>query len=146
MKSITRTLIVLVIAITGLASCSHVDPEGLWDKMKWNAPKSLVKENGIYIVPAEGGEYTFECTNYSGVWLSHIEDNGEIVYPVYPVYPANEHEDFLSFKGDRFGVNCDRGHVIVNFEALEQGMDTRDITVGVTAGDIFDSFKFTQQR
>ena len=78
MKSITRTLIVLVIAITGLASCSKDEPDGLWPKMKWNAPQNLVEENGIYIVPAEGGEYTFECTNYSGVWLSLIEDNGEI--------------------------------------------------------------------
>lgn len=140
MKSITRTLIVLVIAITGLASCSKDEPDGLWPRMKWNAPQNLVEENGIYIVPAEGGEYTFECTNYSGVWLSLIEDNGEIVYP------AADHEDFHSYMGKGFGVNCDHNHVKVSFAPLDASTESRSLTVDVTAGDIFYAFRFTQRR
>ena len=135
MKLMTRTLVIMmVVAIAGLASCTKDAPEGEWSKMKWKAPNGLVKENSTYIIPAEGGEYTFECTNYSRVWLSAIHDRGEIVYPVYPQL---DDDDF---------VNCDRNHVIINFEPLEQDIDSRVLSVGVTAGDIFDSLSFMQRR
>lgn len=103
-------------------------------------PAKSSQENGIYIVPAEGGEYTFECTNYSGVWLSLIEDNGEIVYP------AADHEDFHSYMGKGFGVNCDHNHVKVSFAPLDASTESRSLTVDVTAGDIFYAFRFTQRR
>ncbi len=144
MKLMTRTLVIMmVVAIAGLASCTKDAPEGEWSKMKWKAPNGLVKENSTYIIPAEGGEYTFECTNYSRVWLSAIHDRGKIVYPVYPQL---DDDDFLTFTGEWFGVNCDRNHVIISFEPLEQDIDSRDLSVGVTAGDIFDSLSFTQRR
>ena len=81
MKQITSVLLLLaVLAATSLVS-SCDEPDGRWDKMKWIDHSGLNQENGTYLVPADGGEYTFECKNYKAPWLSSIGVNGEYVYP-----------------------------------------------------------------
>ena len=81
MKKATIVLIIFLATVAGLVSCGGDEPDGKWDKMKWKDLSGLSKENGVYIVPADGGTYAFECTNYNSPWLSGILDNGEYVYP-----------------------------------------------------------------
>ena len=137
MKKATILLINFLATLASLASCSSNEPDGKWDKMKWKDLSGLAKENGAYIVPADGGAYAFECTNYSSPWLSSILDNGEYVYPS---------PDFHSFTSDWFSVLCDHATVTVNIQPLDGSTASRSLSVGVTAGDIFDSFDFVQRR
>lgn len=139
MKKVNLFILILLAAVAVLVSCGD-EPDGKWDKMKWNAPSGLAKENGIYIVPAEGGTYTFECKNYSAPWLSGILDNGEYVYP----HPGQE--DVHSFTGDWFGVHCDHANVTITIQPLDGSTSSRSLNVGVTAGDIFDSINFLQRQ
>ena len=140
MKKATILLIIFLATLASLASCSSNEPDGKWDKMKWKDLSGLSKENGVYIVPADGGTYAFECTNYSSPWLSGILDNGEYVYP------SLGHEDFHSFTGDWFNVVCDHATVTITIQPLDGTTASRSLSVGVTAGDIFDSIDFVQRR
>ena len=106
MKKATILLIILLATVAGLVYCGD-EPDGNWDKMKWKNLSGLTKENGAYIVPADGGTFAFECTNYSSPWLSGILENGEYVDPV------GEQDDFHSFTGDWFNVLCDHATVTV---------------------------------
>jgi hypothetical protein len=140
MKKATILLIIFLATLASLASCSSNEPDGKWDKMKWKDLSGLSKENGVYIVPADGGTYAFECTNYSSPWLSGILDNGEYVYP----HPGQE--DVHSFTGDWFGVQCDHANVTITIQPLDGSTSSRSLNVGVTAGDIFDTFNFLQRQ
>ena len=140
MKQITGIIIFLLIVATGLFSCGD-EPDGKWDKMKWKNLSGLAKENGTYIVPADGGTFAFECKNYSAPWLSGIMANGKPVY-----YPGGEQDDFHSFAGEWFSVLCDHSTVTVTIQPLDETTTSRSLNVGVTAGDIFDSIDFLQRR
>ena len=140
MKKTTILLIILLATVASLVSCGVDEPDGKWDKMKWKDLSGLSKEKGVYIVPADGGTYAFECTNYSGPWLSGILDNGEYVYP------SPGHEDFHSFTGNWFSVLCDHATVTITIQPLDGSTASRSLSVGVTAGDIFDSIDFIQRR
>ena len=139
MKHFTRILIFLFVALLGVSSCGD-EPDGKWDKMKWKDLSGLTKENGIYIVPADGGTYAFECKNYSSPWLSGIFDNDVNVYPNASQYDPH------AFTGDWFSVLCDHATVTVTIQPLDESTDSRSLHVGVTAGDIFDSIDFVQRR
>ncbi len=141
MKQITSVLLLLaVLAATSLVS-SCDEPDGRWDKMKWIDHSGLNQENGTYLVPADGGEYTFECKNYKAPWLSSIGVNGEYVYP-----NLASMDEFHSFTGEWFSVKCDGADVVISIDPLDESTATRNLSLTVTAGDIFDSFSFTQQR
>lgn len=55
MKKVAILLIIFLATLASLASCSSNEPDGKWDKMKWKDLSGLSKENGVYIVPADGG-------------------------------------------------------------------------------------------
>ena len=140
MKKAALLLIILLATVACLVSCGDDEPIGLWDKMKWKDLSGLTKENGIYIVPADGGTYAFECKNYSSPWLSGIVDNDVNVYPNASQYDPH------AFTGDWFSVLCDHATVTVTIQPLDESTDSRSLHVGVTAGDIFDSIDFVQRR
>ena len=134
MKQILRTFALLLVLLAVVASCSKEEPDGKWDKMKWNDLSGLTKVDGVYIVPAQGGTYTFECKNYTP-WIDHCD---------YGYYDMAVHTSTHVY-GEWFEVTIDGKKVIVTFQPLEDEAETRQLTVTVTAGDIFDTFRFEQR-
>jgi len=130
----TSVMIALTLAITILASCSLDEPDGKWSKMKWKDHSGLTKQDGTYFVPASGGTYTFECLNYSSPWIASIGED------------YLHSDDFHSYTGSWFAVECKKQNVTITVQPLDEGVESRNFTVTVTAGDIFDTFRFTQQR
>jgi hypothetical protein len=132
MKKIFGTIVLLLAVMASVASCGD-EPDGKWEKMKWNDLSGLTKEDGIYIVPATGGTYTFECKNYNP-WIDHCSSgyNDVVVSSYTHVY------------NEWFDVLCNNKNVIVTIAPLTS-TSARQLTVELTAGDIFDSFKFEQR-
>ena len=134
MKQILRTIVLLLVVMAVAASCSIDEPDGLWEKMKWNDLSGLTKEDGVYIVPATGGIYTFECKNYQP-WIDHCDSGSDDVVV----------SSFTHVYNEWFDVSVDGKNVIVTFQPLKDLTETRQLTVSVTAGDIFDYFRFQQR-
>jgi hypothetical protein len=119
-----------------ITSCNGDD--GDWDDMKWKIETpSVRKTNGIIEVSENGGTYIFVCRNYSSFWFSNVSEDGIEVLPPYmdADYPIVFSENF------RAEIHGNRMTVIFNANKTSQ---TRQFTIGVTAGDIFDTFKFKQ--
>ncbi len=137
MKKIFFTF--FICTLFSLLSCESSTPDGLWDPMRWKTSVQINKDRNKckYInVPAEGGTYVFHCKNYSDFWISDIGVNGRDVF--------NHMDDFKTCKGDWGSVECKSNilTVIISPKYIEKS-DT--IIVGVTAGDIFDSFLFKRE-
>lgn len=65
----------LSLLIFGLALlCSCVEPDGLWDPMKWKANVPGMKKDHVIVVPSAGGTYTLKCKNYSSFWIFVVND------------------------------------------------------------------------
>lgn len=137
MKQLSKICIFLIIMLIGAASCGD-EPDGKWDKMKWNNVDNLTKVNNIYMIPKEGGAFTFECKNYTP-WLSDVIINSERQDII-------TQENWKGYKKDWFEVKIVDKKVIYSFDALEEPMTGRTVEVVVTAGDIFDTFVFQQQK
>ena len=135
MKQVLRTIVMLFMVLAVAVSCSIEEPDGLWEKMKWNNLSGLTKKVGIYIVHAKGGTYIFECKNYTP-WIDHC-DSGS-----YDVVVSS----FKHVYNEWFDVTIDGKKVIVTFQPLEDLTETRQLTVYVTAGDNFDLFRFRQRQ
>ena len=133
MKKVLRTALLLLVVLVGVSSCGKDEPDGKWENMKWEDLSGLTKENGVYIVPATGGAYTFKCKNYKP-WIDHCE---------YGLYEMTVYTPMLVYN-DWFEVKCDGNDVIVTFQPLEEA-DVRHLNVVLTAGDIFDYFYFEQR-
>lgn len=137
MNHLFKISILLIVAFLSFSSCGD-EPDGKWDKMKWNNVDNLAKVNNIYVIPEEGGTFTFECKNYKP-WLSDVIIN-------------TEHQDIYSsgsrkeYKSDWFEVNITDRKVMFTFDEIEEPMTGRTVEVVVTAGDIFDTFVFQQQK
>ena len=137
MKLLSKISILLIAVLLGFSSCGD-EPDGKWDKMKWDNVDNLAKVNGIYVIPAEGGTFTFECKNYTP-WLSSVIIN-------------TEYQDIISqgnrkeYKNDWFEVKIVDKQVIFTFDDIEESSAGRTVEVEVTAGDIFDTFLFKQER
>jgi len=128
MKQLSKLLILLIVALLGVASCGSDEPEGKWDKMKWTNVNDLKNVQGVYILPEEGGSFTFLCRNYDRPWFSM----------------AVGHE--TDFSGEWYSAKFEGNKMIVTVEALPQNVEMRDFSLQVTAGDIFDTFLFRQQK
>lgn len=134
------TILAAVFATIQLSSCSSSDsdPDGLWSPMNWESESTYPKENGTYIVNAEGGVFTFECRNYSQPWIEGANiDGGNF-------YTNRSEDDFHHLTTYGFKVSMEGNQLIVNFEPNRSGA-ARHIVLTVTAGDIFYTFKFTQE-
>ena len=140
MKLLSRISILLIIVLLGLSSCGD-EPDGKWDKMKWNDLSNLKQVDGNYIVPACGGTYTFECKNYMAPWINTVMESGVTDYSLIEI-----NHDFHRFTGNWFDVQCINADLVVTIDPLEGDSNERSLTVVVTAGDIFDTFVFQQQK
>ena len=133
------TILAAVFATIHLSSCSDSDPDGKWDPMQWVKESTYPEEeDGTYIVNAEGGVFTFECRNYSQLWIENANIDGG------NYYPNREEDDYHNLTTYGFKANVKGNRLIVTFEPNRSGA-ARHIILTVTAGDIFYTFKFTQQ-
>ena len=139
MNHLIKFSVLLMVVLLGWSSCGD-EPDGKWEKMKWKNVDNLAKVNDIYVIPEEGGTFTFECKNYRP-WLSHVVINSE------PQDVGLEWQDhWIEFSNDWFGVEIVDKKVIFSFDGIEEPMTARTVEVVVTGGDIFDPFVFQQQK
>ena len=134
MKKMSKTLLLLLVVLVGVAACGVDEPDGKWAKMKWENIDNLEKVNGVFMVPEGGGSFTFECKNYNP-WLADVIINGE-------------HQDmgvnWKGYKNDWLEVKVVDKKIIFTFDKIGESMTTRRVEIVVTAGDIFDHFSFQQ--
>ena len=128
MKQLSTLFILLLVALLGVTSCGSDEPVGIWEKMKWTNVNDLKNVQGVYIIPEEGGTFTFLCRNYEKPWFSM----------------AVGHE--TEFRGEWFSAKFEGNKMIVTVDALPQAVDSRNFSLQVTAGDIFDTFLFRQEK
>ena len=139
-RAIYVNLFVMCAAMLFLASCSSDYPDypvGKWDPMVWKAEVPVQITDGVYCVSNTGGEFVFSCLNYSSPWISSAESNGEHYYP--PI----ESKDRRTIKTDWFKAEVSGNKLKVVFYANETE-EGRPLHLTVTAGDIFDTFRFKQ--
>ena len=115
-------LFLLTISIL-LFSCT--DKDGDWDPMIWN------NKNNIE-VPQAGKSYIFINYNYESFW----------------VYSINGTENIID-NGQKYEDNCISIRIEKNIMTVtvfpNEGHQIRTISIGVSAGDIFDSFLLKQK-
>lgn len=128
--------IIAVLFAATYASCS--DDDGDWPPMRW---KTDVKtsDGGFVVVPAEGGTYVFTCTNYSGLWIDYASETTD-----------GKTKNFYEESGNSTinvtwaTIKLAEGKLTVTI-APNEAATSRTLCVSTTAGDIFATFKFTQQ-
>ena len=125
-----------VLAAVTVSSCSD-DKDGDWDHMVWKAEVPVQTTDGVYIVPAEGFDFTFSCRNYSSPWIDNAVSAGE------HYYPPREANDYHSITADWFKAEINGNKLKVTFEDNET-KEERPLDLTVTAGDIFHTFRFRQ--
>lgn len=124
-----------------MASCSD-DPDGKWDEMEWKATSSIEKADGHYMVNPDGGTYTFQCTNYAGFWFSQaVAKTGSTVANYYP--QSNTSDDGMTLETSWAHFTSQGNLLIVTIEPNYDN-DSREVSLTVTTGDIFDTFRFCQ--
>ena len=124
-----------MLAALSLASCSS-DPE--WNNMVWHADVPVQITDDVYTVSHTGGEFTFSCRNYSGLWFSDAVEDGEQFYPPYinnPEYPT--------LQGKHFAAEIHGNKLTISFKPNTDS-SVRNTSITVTAGDIFYTFNFKQ--
>lgn len=126
------TFVAALFAAT-FASCSKDD--GDWDPMKWRTDVKTASD-GYVEVPAEGGTYVFKCKNYSGFWICDALET------------VGADERFFDDQGGNVTttwatISAADGKLTVSIEPNTTA-SSRLLNVTVTAGDIFDYFKFRQ--
>ena len=136
MKQITKKFLFLLVILIGVAACGKDEPPiGIWEEMKWEEPGGLTKVDGIYIVPVSGGTYKFTCKNYKP-WIAEIFDYYDQTMGVWVD---------RSYEGTWYSVKCEGNDVTFTFRPLADDGDIHDVLVTLTAGDIFDRFRFIQR-
>jgi hypothetical protein len=120
-----------------LASCSSDAPVGKWDAMVWKAEVPVRVTDGVYVVAAAGAEITFACQNYSSPWIENALSDGGYCFP------PREAGDFHHLSAEWFRAEMSGKRLTVVFEANETA-EERLLTLTVTAGDIFHTFRFKQ--
>ncbi len=132
-----RNILVMTAAILSLASCDSDNKEGAWDSMIWEAEAQVQKTDGIYYVPTDGGTITFTSYNYSAPWIENAESGGNYYFP------PREDNNFHTITADWFKAEIVGNKLSVTFDS--NGNDqARPLTLEVTAGDIFYTFRFEQ--
>lgn len=136
MKLLSKTIVLLFISLFCFTSCGD-EPIGKWPKMKWKNIDNLTLINGAYIIPEEGGTFTFECTNYH-IWLCSVVINGE--------RQIITSDNYYDYKNDWFEVRIVEKNIFFTFDKIDETTNSRIVDVDVTGGDIFDYFYFNQQK
>ena len=117
--------------MVGLTACSNED--GDWDPMDWKNDVKMEKKHSIS-VPMEGGTYQFSCKNYS-FWFYALQEYGANV--------ELEYDDVHHIHGEWVTADVENDVLTVTISPNDTGKQ-RAAVVGVTAGDVFDSFTFNQ--
>jgi len=117
-----------------LASCSFSKLDGDWDDMEWKEEVEVQKINGAYMVPPSGTSLSFTCRNYKSPWFADATVDGAHI---------GEQEEIDKISTDSFHAQLQGNRLSIVFEPYE-GFHSRTITITVTAGDIFYTFKFIQ--
>ena len=138
MKHLSKIFILVFIALLGLSSCGSDEPEGKWDKMKWTNVNNLMNVNGVYLLPEEGGTYTFLCRNYEHPWFNSFLVDG--------VQQNPDNENRMEFHGEWCTLIFEGNKLTITAQPLPASLEVRNIDVRVTAGDIFDSLNFSQRK
>jgi hypothetical protein len=122
-----------------LTSCNKESNrwDGDWNAMIWQAEKGKTAVDGIFEVSSEGGEMDFVCANYSFPWIEYAHF-GDIYY-----YPNREGNEYRTVSVDWFSAEINGNKLKVSFEPNNTAKE-RPISLTVTAGDIFYTFKFKQ--
>ncbi|MBO7128930.1 MAG: hypothetical protein J6W05_04070 [Prevotella sp.] len=136
MVKIWRNILVITVAILSFYSCSD-EKDGDWDPMVWKADVPVQMTDGVYIISANGTEYTFSCQNYSSPWVENAVSNGEYYYP------PRETNNYHTISADWFKGEISGNKLRVVFEANET-TEEKALQLTVTAGDIFYTFMFKQ--
>lgn len=125
-----RMLFIAFLAVAGLTACSNED--GDWESMKWKTDVKMEKGHSIS-VPVKGGSYLFTCRNYGCIWFSDLQENGDYIVL----------DDFYQIRGKWVTADVDNNVLTVTISPNDSGKQ-RTVLIGVSAGDIFDSFTFNQ--
>lgn len=151
MKQIKNTFIFsLALLLFALCNSSCDSLDGDWDTMEWQkVVTEKVKANGesCYLIPIQGGTYQFKCKNYESFWISHARilgsplwnEKGNYIYPETGDGIGNTYQN-LSAEGIRVSIEGNTVNVIFD----ENQSFAKFVEVTVTAGDIFDTFRFVQ--
>lgn len=115
-------LFLLIISIL-LFSCK--DKDGDWDPMIWN------NKNNIE-VPQVGKSYIFMCYNYESFWVYAINGTENII------------DNGQKYADNRLSIRIEKNIMTVTVFPNERHQ-IRIISIGVSAGDIFDSFLLKQK-
>lgn len=128
-KDVLGMLLLALLAVAGLAACT--DDDGDWPPMKWKTNVKMEKEH-VISVPAEGATYQFTCKNYN-FWLVTLKEDEEVIYT---------NDDTHQIHGE--WVTVDVENKVMTVKVSPNSSKQRTAVIGVTAGDIFDSFTFNQ--
>ncbi|MBR6490167.1 MAG: hypothetical protein IKT03_06495 [Muribaculaceae bacterium] len=142
-QKLLQMMLMLVLAGITLNSCEKQRLDGDWDPMEWKDESSLARVDNVYQVPSSGGSYKFHCKNYSVFWVSSIEEDGEHYIPYI------DSNDWKDLSGQWTRVQClPDGDLVVTFQPLSfySSASQRTMNLCVTAGDIFDYFRFVQKK
>lgn len=110
---------------------------GLWPLMLWQPEQTLVVENDTYVIPAEGGLVSFVCSNYNHAWFEGYYINGKY-------YRSDElYEDHMAIRGAFGYAYLVDNRLTISFAPNKDA--ERRIEIVDTAGDVFETFYFTQR-
>lgn len=148
-KSIFYAFAVVLIALC-ISGCSNESIDGDWDPMEWQkVVTEKVKVNGVscYHIPARGGICQFKCKNYGSFWISHVRilaspswnEKGDYISP--ETVDGSE-KAYRNISVEGLTVSIEGNTMNVKFD--ENQSFAKYVEVVVTAGDIFDTFRFVQ--
>lgn len=150
-KTILYTFAIVFIALCN-SSCSNEPLDGDWDSMEWQkAVTEKVIVNGVncYHIPIQGGTCQFKCKNYNGFWINHARILGapswvdaEAGDYIFPAMTDGTPRDNQHVSADGLKVSIEGNTMNVTFD--ENQSFAKYVEVVVTAGDIFDTFRFVQ--
>jgi hypothetical protein len=132
-------LITLSLIMLGMSSCNN-DDRFDWSPMKWRTETDIATSSAVNTisVPKEGGTFTFTCKNYSRIWLTEITEK---TATGYDKYTTAKDINNVSISWMTASINGNT----VTVEIKPNDKEERSADVGVTAGDIFDTFRFNQK-
>lgn len=139
-----------ILALTSLlvlAACSEKD--GDWDPMKWEKTSyatTKIEGKKFIEIPQQGGTYYFSCKNYDSFRLSVVNITTSGYGFTIEKHLVNDGfgNDWNPYhmSSDGCTVDIEGNTMTISFDYADA---KRTYEVGITAGDIFDTFRFIQQ-
>lgn len=137
-KHLSKIFVLLFVVLLSFSSCGNDEPDGKWAPMKWTNVNNLMNINGDYFLPEVGGTYTFLCRNYDHPWIASVTVDG--------VQQMLDNENKLEYNAQWCSVKFEGNKLIIEAQPLPASVDSRNIRLEVTAGDIFDHLVFVQKK